>query len=278
MTISEESQQLYQKKIQKQLKENQSHLESLTHPGCQLKLTYPLNSNAPPLNDDELVFFFDIDNCLYKRSSGIHDLMQISINDYVRTTLNLSKDDAQQLQSKYYHQYGLAIQGLVKFHKINAIEYNEKVDDSLPLQDILYPDPELRQLLINLRLTGKVSRLWLFTNAYKNHALRVIRLLGIADLFDGLTYCDYEQPDEILCKPNPEFFQTALKQAGCSNFENCLFVDDSSANVLTAKNLKFKNIVHFIERDQDLGTTPHGVELIRNILDLPKILPEIFEP
>lgn len=274
MTRDEKS--VYQKKIQDQLKKNREHLESLTHVGSQVQLTYPLGTNAPPVEDGETVFLFDIDNCLYKRSTKIHDLMQVSINEYVRTTLELNAQEAEELQFKYYKQYGLAIQGLVKFHKIDALEYNEKVDDSLPLQDILKPDEKLRELLLSLKNSGKVSRLWLFTNAYKNHALRVVQLLGIADLFDGLSFCDYSAPEDILCKPNPEFFRTTLKQCGGVKFENCYFVDDSSANVLTSKNLNMKKTIHYVELDQDLGTTPHEVHLIRDILELRNVIPELF--
>jgi len=93
------------------------------------------------------------------------------------------------------------------------------------LETVLHPDPELLSLLQSVDRT-KV-KLWLFTNAYVNHARRVVRLLGIGSggtagegggggangvsggqgkdnseseesegndglgPFEGLTYCDY---------------------------------------------------------------------------------------
>lgn len=264
----------YDLHIQQVLQKNKENLSSLSYPGSTVVL--PLESGpVKPQSPNETVFFFDIDNCLYKRSTKIHELMQEYIHDYFVRTLDVSDEDAYKLHQEYYKSYGLAIQGLVKYHKIDALEYNEKVDDALPLQDILKPDPELRKLLLNLKESGTVTRLWLFTNAYKNHAKRVIALLGIGDLFDGLSYCDYSQ-DSLVCKPMKESFDKAMYEAGVTKYENCYFVDDSSANVKTAVGLGFKKVVHFLERDEDLENGIDGSLLIRDILELPKVLPELF--
>lgn len=126
-----------------------------------------------------------------------------------------------------------------------------------------------------MKKSGKINRLWLFTNAYKNHAKRVISLLGIGDLFDGLTYCDYSQND-LICKPMKECYDRALFEAGVTNYDNCYFVDDSAINVKAAVELGFKKVIHFIERDEDLTNTVEGSLLIRDILQLPKVLPELF--
>jgi len=50
-------------------------------------------------------------------------------------------------------------------------------------EDIIEPNPSLRKLLEDIDKT-KV-KLWLFTNAYVNHGRRVVKLLGIDDLFEG---------------------------------------------------------------------------------------------
>ena len=117
--------------------------------------------------DNRMVFFFDIDNCLYSKSHRIHEYMGELIDDYFQTHLELSREDASQLHQRYYKDYGLAIEGLVRHHKINPLEYNTKVDDALPLDDIIKPDPKLRTFLKTIDRT-KV-KLWLFTNAYITH-------------------------------------------------------------------------------------------------------------
>lgn len=143
------------------------------------------------------------------------------IDKYFMNRLSLSQDEAYELHSRYYKDYGLAIEGLVRHHQVDALEYNAQVDDALPLEDILSPDPELRVLLEDIDKT-KV-KLWLFTNAYKTHGYRVVRLLGIEDLFEGLTYCDYAAKT-LICKPHAEMFERAQREAGANRPEDCYFV------------------------------------------------------
>ncbi len=140
---------------------------------------------------------------------------------YFITHLSLSKADAHMLHQKYYKEYGLAIEGLVRHHKVDALEYNREVDDALPLDEIITPDPTLRTLLEDIDRT-KV-KLWLFTNAYITHGKRVVKLLGVDDLFEGITYCDYGQ-ETMICKPHAEMYEKAEAEAGAGSVENCYFV------------------------------------------------------
>ena len=143
------------------------------------------------------------------------------IDTYFMSHLGLEWDDAVKLHKEYYRNYGLAIEGLVRFHKIDALEYNTKVDDALPLEGLLKPDPVVRKLLEDID-RSKV-RLWLFTNAYVTHGKRVVRLLGIDDLFEGITYCDYGTIP-LVCKPQTEIFVRAMREAGVQKVEDCFFV------------------------------------------------------
>src|SRR5262245_6743052 len=118
----------------------------------------------------------------------VHDRMAILIDEYFAKNLSLSWEEAVKLHKEYYQNYGLAIEGLVRHHQIDPLDYNSKVDDALALDDIITPNPELRRLLEDVD-RSKV-RMWLFTNAYVTHGKRVVRLLGIEDLFEGMTYCD----------------------------------------------------------------------------------------
>jgi pyrimidine and pyridine-specific 5'-nucleotidase len=135
--------------------------------------------------------------------------------------LSLSVDDAVMLHKEYYRTYGLAIEGLTLHHKIDPLEFNREVDDALPLDDILKPEPRLRKLLEDID-RSKV-KMWLLTNAHVTHGKRVVKLLGVDDLFEGITYCDYSQP-RLICKPNPEMWEKAEKEAGANGVENCYFV------------------------------------------------------
>lgn len=154
------------------------------------------------------------------------------IDRYFATHLNLPWEDAVRLHREYYQSYGLAIEGLVRHHQIDPLEYNAKVDDALPLDDIIRPSDELKQLLADIDKT-KV-RLWLLTNAYVNHAKRVIRLLEVEDYFEGITYCDYSKVP-LVCKPHPGMYHKAMKDADVERYEDCYFVGMSPFFVLAVQ-------------------------------------------
>lgn len=143
------------------------------------------------------------------------------IDQYFSKHLSLPWDDAVRLHKEYYQNYGLAIEGLVRHHQIDPLEYNAKVDDALPLEGIIKPNPQLRKLLQDIDRSQ--VRLWLFTNAYVTHGRRVVRLLEIEDQFEGITYCDYSKTP-LICKPHEAAFGRAMQEAGIQNVEDCFFV------------------------------------------------------
>ena len=223
--------------------------------------------------DNRKVFFFDIDNCLYPKSFRIHEHMSELIDDYFQTHLSLAKEDATELHQRYYKDYGLAIEGLVRHHKVDPLEYNRKVDDALPLEDIIKPDPKLRKLLEDID-RSKV-KLWLFTNAYKTHGERVVRLLEVKDLFEGMTYCDYGAPP-LLCKPAPAMYAKAMREAGAQDVKTCYFVDDSGLNVEGATRYGWKT-THLVEPSSKAPEKQKGEFQISRLEELRTVFSELFK-
>ncbi|KAI9736092.1 MAG: hypothetical protein M1818_006268 [Claussenomyces sp. TS43310] len=219
------------------------------------------------------VFFFDIDNCLYPKSKKVHDHMSDLIDQYFVKHLSLDRAEAYRLHQEYYKSYGLAIEGLVRHHKIDPLEYNRAVDDALPLESILFPDPSLRKLLEDMD-RSKV-KLWLFTNAYINHGQRVVRLLGVEDQFEGLTSCDYAaQP--LLCKPHPDMFAKAMREAGVSDVKDCYFVDDTGLNCKKAEELGW-TVAHLVEESEPVPARQVCNHQIRHLEELRVLFPQFFK-
>jgi len=160
----------------------------------------------------------------------------------------------------------------------DPIDFDNKCDGSLPLEDILHRDPSLIRLFQDID-RSKASP-WALTNAYKNHATRVLRILELQDEIDGLVYCDYASAD-FACKPQKAFFDMALARAGASDPSRSYFVDDSLVNVQAAKALGWGSCVYFLERDDSEEETSHesleGVDhTIHNLQQLRTIWPEVF--
>ncbi|RMZ83391.1 hypothetical protein DV737_g1724, partial [Chaetothyriales sp. CBS 132003] len=197
------------------------------------------------------------------------------INEYFTSHLSLSPEEALRLQERYYKDYGLAIEGLSRYHKVDPMDFNRQVDDALPLDGLLLPDPELRKTLESLDKT-KV-KMWLFTNAHITHAKRVVKLLEVEDLFEGMTYCDYLQ-SPLVPKPEPGMFEKAEQEAGVTDRSNVYFVDDSLINCKSAYARGWTNTVHLVEPQvPDPPNKPclHQISSLRELLDL---FPELLKP
>lgn len=264
-------------------------------PGRHVNLPFGFGPIPEHLSNKK-IFFFDIDNCLYPPSTKINDMMQVKIHDYFKTNLELNDQDAHNLHMNYYKTYGLAIEGLVRNHQVDALDYNSKVDDSLDLHAVLRYDKSLRETLITIKESHKFDLFWLITNAYKNHALRVVSFLGIGDLFEGLTFCDYSKYP-IVCKPMKEYFYNCFNLTRIDYhvekvMQNQYFIDDSELNVKAAHDLGMGHVYQYVESSNDverleskpdfteyynkLGddneNDPSKITIVTKFSDLPKIL------
>jgi len=237
--------------------------------------------------DNRLIAWFDIDNTLYSANAKIAEAMGKQIHNYF-LTLGLDDDEASRLHLQYYTTYGLALRGLTRHHQVDPLDFDAKCDRSLPLEEMLKPNPTLRKLLQDIDRTK--CRVWALTNAYEPHARRVLRILGLEDQIEGLVYCDYTLPN-FTCKPEPEYYQDALGKAKITDPSKCLFVDDNRTNVNAAKALGWGRCAHFSENgltsmeggklkiigdEQDQDEIENDVMTISDLEDLRAIWPDIF--
>ncbi|KAH8924805.1 pyrimidine 5-nucleotidase [Atractiella rhizophila] len=185
--------------------------------------------------DPRIILWFDIDNTLYSKTVNVAQLMTEKIQKYF-VKIGLSDEEAHRLHQKYYKEYGLAIRGLVRHHKVDPLDYNQHCDAALPLETILFPSPALHDLFRSID-TNKV-RIWGLTNAFRDHASRVLKLLGLQEYFEGIVYCDYQNPT-FNCKPERAFFEMAQRAPHPPSYNPTpeeiksrnRFIDDSLLNI-----------------------------------------------
>lgn len=122
------------------------------------------------IDAEKPVVWFDIDNTLYSAKCGIADCMGERIHAYF-LSLGLSDEEASALHLQYYKTYGLALRGLVRHHSIDPLDFDKKCDQSLPLEEMIRPDPAIRSLLQSID-RSKV-RVWALTNAYVTVSARM---------------------------------------------------------------------------------------------------------
>ncbi|TFY83955.1 hypothetical protein EWM64_g69 [Hericium alpestre] len=214
--------------------------------------------------DEKPIVFFDIDNTLYSASTKIAEAMAKRIHglstldppsprrpsseslphtEYFMS-LGHNHEEAADLHLQYYTKYGLALRGLTLHDNVDPLDFDAKCDGALPLDEMLKPNPALRQLLQDID-RSKV-RVWALTNAYRTHAARVLKILNLEDEFEGVIYCDYAEPG-FYCKPEPEYYHLALRKAGVSDPAKVSFVDDNRGNIEGARRLGWGRCVHFCE-------------------------------
>ena len=207
--------------------------------------------------------FFDLDDTLYDNNNGLWEAIRNRMGDYMQKLLGLTPEETNALRRHYFLTYGTTLRGLQIHHNVNSDEYLAYVHD-LPLLDYLQPDYELHRMLTSLPQVK-----YIFTNADRAHATRVLEILGISDCFDGIIDV---YALSFHCKPEPEAYQIALKLAAEADVSKCLFLDDSPRNLATARQLGFTTI---LVGNHDPGDTAHFT--IANLKELPKLLPELWE-
>lgn len=206
--------------------------------------------------------FFDLDETIYTKGNGLWDAIATRMNEYIRVNLDLPPEDVIELRRKYYQSYGTTLRGLQLHHHVDTDDYLAYVHD-LPLEDFIQPDLQLRNLLL-----GLPQRKWIFTNADKNHASRVLKIIGISDCFDGILDVT---AIGFLCKPEVEAYQRALTLANVDNPENSVLLDDSIRNLIPAKDLGFTTILVGSN-----GSNPAVDYVIKSIHDLPQAMPALW--
>ncbi len=179
------------------------------------------------------LIFFDLDDTLYPADSGLWQTMRARIGDYMHERLGIPREDIPRLREKFFREYGTTLRGLQHFYPIDTQDYLAYVHD-VPLEKYIQPNPALRAALAALPLER-----WVLTNADAAHAHRVLRFLGIEDLFHGVVDTLAMHP---YCKPQPEGFAIALQQVG-RPAAACILVDDLPTTTRAARALGFYTVL-----------------------------------
>lgn len=176
---------------------------------------------------------FDLDNTLYAADQDLFSLIDVRINRYMEEIVAIAADQVDDLRRLYWRDYGATLQGLIRHHNVNPEDYLDYVH-AVDVGSRLGPDEELRRVLETMPVPSYV-----FTNACRAHAERVLEALGLdglfADVFD-IRVDDY-QP-----KPNPGPYRQVLSRLNLTG-EQCVMVEDQPQNLKTAKHFGMRTIL-----------------------------------
>ncbi len=168
----------------------------------------------------------DLDDTVYPYTCGLWDQIRDRIGQYMHEQMGFSQAEIPELRRSLYLKYGTTLRGLKLHYQVNELDFLEYVHD-LPLHQYLRPDPTLKNILESFP-----QRRLIFTNADHNHARRVLKQLDLQDCFSGIIDILAISP---FCKPMREAFEAAIQFSGESDPTRIVFIDDSPANLDTAR-------------------------------------------
>nr|GMD40176.1 suppressor of disruption of TFIIS [Ipomoea batatas] len=244
---------------------------------------------------------FDLDDTLYPLSSGLAAACGKNIRDYMVEKLGIDRSKIVDLGDLLYKNYGTTMAGLRAIgYDFDYDEYHSFVHGRLPYEN-LRPDPVLRSLLISLPY-----RKLIFTNADKVHAIKVLRILGLEDCFEGIicfetlnpTYKTAASDDAsssrseifdiaghfshpnpgsalpktpVVCKPSVAAIEKAIELASIDPHRT-LFFEDSTRNIQAGKLVGLHTVL--VGKSQRVQGADYALESIHNIKEA---LPELWE-
>ena len=115
-------------------------------------------------------WIFDLDNTLYSGETRVFEQIDKKMSEYISGKLNVSIDEAKEIQKNYFYEYNTTLNGMIKNYKIDANEFLEFVHNI----DInfLKKDPILSEELN--KLDGKKI---IFTNGSRKHNFFSIKFI-----------------------------------------------------------------------------------------------------
>jgi len=129
----------------------------------------------------DTVWLFDLDNTLHDASFAAFRGINERMTAYIEIELGLSNADADALRRRYWQRYGATLLGLVRHHGVKAAHFLH--------QTHLLPGLEERvrgHAHDFAALAALPGRKYILTNAPADYTARVLGVLGIGRLFDGV--------------------------------------------------------------------------------------------
>lgn len=177
--------------------------------------------------------FFDLDDTLYPADSGLWQVLLERISLYMHEKLGFTWQEIPSLRRHLSQTYGTSLRGLKTLYDIDEKDYLDFVHD-VPLHRFIHPIPYLREII-----QSYPQRKFIFTNADRNHAIRVLKTLDLENCFEKIIDIHTIAP---YCKPMTQAYQIAIQETDETDPRKCVLIDDAVANLAEARRLGFFTI------------------------------------
>jgi len=207
----------------------------------------------PHLNHVE-AWLFDLDNTLYPHSCNLFAQVDVRMKEFICALLDCDVEAAHKVQKGLFRKYGTTMRGLMTEHGVKPDDFLAHVHeiDHSPVP----ADPHLDAALG--RLEGPK---FVFTNASRQHAERVMERVGVSHHFEGIydiIAADYRP------KPDPAPYREALDAFGLAPGGTAFF-DDIPKNLEPAHALGMTTV--WIRTDTEYATVGEQGAHIHHTVD-----------
>jgi len=203
------------------------------------------------------VIIFDLDNTLYHANTGLVQEIGRRIRLWLQRTLDISNDQAGDIQRDYYERYGTTMGGLVIEHQdLDIADYLRFVHD-IAIDTYLDPDPRLAAMLESIPLRKAV-----YTNATSEYGKRVLQALGIDTYFEHVIGIEeVNLRNKVYRDAYERMLQLIEARPG-----DCAMVEDWVSNLRAAKELGMITILIGTEEVKHVDFTIDSVLKVKQVV------------
>jgi putative hydrolase of the HAD superfamily len=188
---------------------------------------------APAARSWTRAWIFDLDNTLHDASPHIFPHINESMTRYVQSALGLPPEEANAVRREYWQRYGATLLGLMRLHGTDPQHFLHETHRFPDLARMIVRERQLRATVRKLP-----GRKYVFSNAPVHYACAVLKALRVADLFDAVFSIERTR---YRPKPDAHGF-LRLTRANHLRARRCIMVEDTLANLRTAKKLGMKTV------------------------------------
>jgi putative hydrolase of the HAD superfamily len=204
------------------------------------------------------VWVFDLDNTLHDATPRVFPHINLAMTAYLQRQLGLDEEAAGNLRTQYWQRYGATLVGMMRHHATNPGDFLRCTHDVPLLRSMVKREPGLRSAL--RRLPGRKA---VFSNAPVRYSEAVLQVLGIAQFFDNVYSIEHTR---YRPKPDSYGFLRLFRKLRVRP-EACIMVEDTLANLKTAKKLGMSTIWV-----ANAARIPRYVDFnVRRLLQLPRL-------
>ncbi|MDQ5917079.1 MAG: putative hydrolase of the superfamily [Pseudomonadota bacterium] len=181
----------------------------------------------------ERTWLFDLDNTLHNASPHIFPHINRSMRDYIERHLGVDTHEATRIRQEYWDRYGATLTGMMRHHGTDPRHFLWETHQFEDLHRMVVFERGLKAML--QRLPGRKI---IFSNAPRHYTDAILRLAGIRQQFQAVY-----SVEQLRFKPKPAIdgFLRILRQERLEAAQ-CVMVEDSLANLATAKKLGMKTV------------------------------------